>query len=87
MSSREEYNLITDTVTGPNVRLKDNLYQGFVILACLLLGGVVGFAVPSEARWVTVGIAAFVGLFVGLIGSGIFIMIYRAVKHVKGKHE
>jgi len=27
------------------------------------------------------------GLIVGFLGSGIFLMIYRAVKHASGNHE
>ncbi len=87
MTGREEYNLITDTVAGPNVRLKDNLYQGLAILICLVLGAVIGCFIPTEERAMAIGIGAFVGLFAGLIGSGIFIMVYRAVKHARGKHD
>jgi hypothetical protein len=30
---------------------------------------------------------AFAGLAVGLFASGIFLMIYRAVRHLQGKHD
>src|SRR5688572_14885207 len=41
-SGREQYNVIADTVVGPNLRLKDNLIQAASIIVCLLLGVVVG---------------------------------------------
>jgi hypothetical protein len=87
LTNRDEFNLITDTVAGPNVRLKDNLYQGLAILVCLVLGASVGLFIPAEERGMAVGIGAFVGLFIGLIGSGIFLMVYRAVKHARGQHD
>ena len=72
MSGRQAYNLVADTVTGPNVRLRDNLYQALAIFIGLVLGAVVG---------------AFVGLLAGLFGSGLFLMIYRAVQHARGRHD
>jgi hypothetical protein len=29
----------------------------------------------------------FIGLLVGLFGSGIFIMVFRAIGHARGKHD
>jgi hypothetical protein len=29
----------------------------------------------------------FTGLVVGFFASGIFLMIYRAVKHIRGQHD
>jgi hypothetical protein len=37
MTGRQVYNLVSDTVAGPNVRRKGNLYQGLAILVCLVL--------------------------------------------------
>jgi hypothetical protein len=85
-TGRQAYNVVTDTLGGPNVRLKDNLFQGIAILVCLLLGAAIGFLVMTD------GLGGFllggiIGLLVGLFGSGIFLMIYRAVKHARGQHN
>ena len=86
LTGRQTYNLVSDTVTGPNVRLKDNLYQGLAILAGLILGGLIGYlVVHDQPMGAIVGGAG--GLLVGLFGSGIFLMIYRAVKHSRGEHD
>ena len=86
LNPREQYNLVTDTVAGPNVRLKDNVYQGLAILLCLMAGAGVGAWLMEDPL---TGLAAggLVGLVAGLLGSGIFLMIYRAVKHARGQHE
>jgi len=86
LTGRQAYNLVTDTVTGPNVRLKDNLYQGLAILVCLVVGGLIGYlAVTEQPMGALIG--GFVGLLAGLLGSGIFLMVYRAVKHARRQHD
>jgi hypothetical protein len=32
-------------------------------------------------------IGSFAGLVIGIFASGIFLMIYRAARHIKGKHD
>jgi hypothetical protein len=86
MTNRQAYNLVTDTVGGPNVRLKDNLCQGLAILICLFLGAGIGFLAISDGL-MGVLLGGFIGLLVGLFGSGIFLMILRAVKHARGRHD
>jgi len=86
MTNREAYNLVTDTVAGPNLRLSDNLFQGVAILVCLLLGAGIGFLVMTDGLTGAL-LGGFIGLLTGLFGSGIFLMVYRAVKHIRGKHE
>jgi hypothetical protein len=86
ITGRQAYNLVTDTVGGPNVRLKDNLYQGLAILVCLLLGAGIGFLVMTDGLMGTL-LGGFIGLLVGLFGSGTFLMIYRAIQHARNKHE
>lgn len=86
MTGRQAYNLVSDTVAGPNVRLKDNLYQGLAVLVCLFLGAGIGFLVLKDGL-MGVLLGGFIGLLVGLFGSGLFLMIYRAVKHAQGKHD
>jgi hypothetical protein len=85
-TGRQAYNVVTDTISGPNVRLKDNLFQGITILVCLLLGAGIGFLVMTDGLAGFL-LGGFVGLLVGLFGSGIFLMIYRAVKHARGQHD
>ena len=86
MTGRQTYNVVSDTVTGANVRLKDNVIQGLAILVCLVLGMVIGaIAVTERVPGAVVG--GFIGLLVGLFGSGIFLMIYRAIMHVRGRHD
>jgi hypothetical protein len=86
MTGRQAYNLVTDIIGGPNVRLRDNLYQGLAILVCLLLGAGVG-SLAMAARLMGALLGGFIGLLAGLLGSGIFLMIYRAVKHAQGSHD
>ncbi len=86
LTDRQTYNVVTDTVAGPNIRLKDNLIQGLVILACLILGAVIGaIAVADHLPGALAG--GFIGLLVGLFGSGLFLIIYRAMRHARGKHD
>ena len=86
MTGRQAYNLVTDTVGGLNMRLKDNLYQGLSILVCLLLGAGIGFLAMTDGLMGAL-LGGFIGLLAGLFGSGLFLMIYRAVKHTRGKHD
>ena len=85
-SQREAYHIVTDTVVGPNVRLKDNLYQGLAILVCLLIGAGIGALAVAE-RGAGAMVGGFAGLVIGLFGSGIFLMIFRALRHARGKHD
>lgn len=86
LSNRQAYNLVTDTVTGPNIRLRDNVFQGICVLIGLILGSTIGaLVVPDRLPGALVG--AFIGLVVGILGSGLFLMIYRAARHFRGKHD
>lgn len=74
------YHIVTDVATGPNVRVKDNLYQAIFILVCLAI------AVP--VLWVVTGhwiggvlLGGLIGLVGGVLLSGGFLMIYRLFKH------
>jgi hypothetical protein len=86
LTGRQAYNLVTDTVGGPNVRLKDNLYQGLAILVCLALGAGIGFLVTTDGVMGAL-LGGLIGVVAGLFGSGIFLMIYRTVMHARGKHD
>jgi hypothetical protein len=86
LTARQTYNVITDTAIGPNVRLKDNLIQAVLILASVLIGGGVG-AMVNDDRLTGLLAGVFIGLVAGLLVSGMGLMIYRAVKHLKGQHD
>jgi F0F1-type ATP synthase assembly protein I len=84
LSAKQTYNAVTDTVTGANVRWKDNLFQAVGILFCVLLGAGVGYLV-NEFVGMVIGILA--GLIGGVLVTGAILMIYRAVQHARGEHD
>lgn len=85
--------IVSDLVIGPNLRWKDNLYQGLFIMVMVGIGAIVGCIVttvqanPNVPWFAGAIVGAIGGLLVGLFTSGIFLMIYRAVRHGKGKHD
>ena len=99
-AGRKTWNIVTDTVTGPNVRAKDNLYQALVVGACLLIGAAVGaviamiyladpqneFGAAGKAG-IGAGLGGLLGLIVGVIGSGGFLAVYRLIRHLRGHHD
>jgi hypothetical protein len=86
MTARQAYNVVSDTVSGVNVRMRDNLLQAAIIFFCLVLGVGIGFlSVRDRATGAVLG--GFIGLLVGLFGSGIFLMIFRAIQHARGRHD
>ena len=86
LTERETFNVVTDTVTGPNLRFRDNLYQALAVVVGIVLGIVIGyFSVADQSVGVLVG--AFLGLLAGVFVSGLFLMIYRAIRHSRGKHD
>jgi hypothetical protein len=86
LTARQTYNVITDTAIGPNIRLKDNLIQAVLILTSVLIGGGVG-AMVIDDRLTGLLVGVFIGLVAGLLVSGMGLMIYRAVRHLKGQHD
>jgi len=86
LTDQETYNVVSDVGGGVNIRMKDNLFQALCIFVCIVLGIGVGYAV--SARPIDgLMLGGVGGLFVGLFGSGIFLMLYRGIRHVKGKHD
>lgn len=90
----EVYNIVSDIVGGVNVRWRDNVIQFVVIAACVFLGAAIGAAVGALAvqeriEGALIGVLAggFIGLLVGFFGSGIFLMVYRFIRHVRGDHQ
>ena len=82
LTAKETYNVVSDTVVGVNVRAKDNLIQGLIILFNVIAGLVIG---QMYGGFLLLG--GLGGLIVGFLGSGIFLMIYHAVKYASGNHE
>ena len=88
LDSRQTYNAVTDTVIGPNIRLRDNLFQGafcFVFMVIGLAVGYFGFGGAEPMGPALIG--GVLGLVAGVLISGIFLMIYRAVRHARGQHD
>jgi hypothetical protein len=87
------YNVVTDTVTGVNVRWSDNKFQALFVFTSVVLAafaGAVLAALNSSWNLPWYGgalIGSFAGLVIGIFASGIFLMIYRAARHIKGKHD
>jgi hypothetical protein len=92
-SGRDAYNIVSDTVVGLNVRKSDNVFQAkFIGITVLVLATIGGASAALNSDWNLPWfggalIGAFAGLIIGVFASGIFLMIYRAVKHVKGDHK
>jgi hypothetical protein len=87
MTGREQYNVISDTVVGINLRWRDNLVQGIIILVFVLVGAAIGYFMADEDARVQVAlIGALGGLVAGALISGIGLMIYRGIQHMRGRH-
>lgn len=87
------YNIVTDTVTGVNVRWSDNKFQAIFVFISMVMTSLLGALLAAlNSRWNLPWyggalIGSFAGLVIGILGSGIFLMFYRAVRHIKGKHD
>jgi hypothetical protein len=116
ITSKETYNIVSDTVVGVNARKSDNLLQAKITIITIIIGAIIGviFNGDAEAREqlpshlqhlvkepvlkVALGVVglenhtglvagAFAGLILGFLGSGFYLMVFRAVKHASGEHE
>lgn len=91
--SAATYNVVTDMVGGLNLRRSDNAFQALFILVSIVLAALVGailaFFNPNwNLPWMGGAVfGAVAGLVFGTFASGIFLMIYRAMRHLKGKHD
>ena len=87
------YNIVTDMVTGVNVRMSDNLFQAVFILVSVLLGATIGVTVAliygdTQFPWLAGAlVGSFAGLIIGVLASGMVLMIYRGWRHWKGRHD
>lgn len=87
LSAVESYNVVSDTLIGVNVRGRDNLVQLLAIVAGLILGAGVGALASPRDRVTGVVAGAFAGLLAGLLLSGLALMIYRGLRHARGRHD
>jgi len=91
--ARAAYNAVSDTVTGVNLRWSDNKLQAIFVFASVVIASLTGAVLAAlNARWNLPWyggalFGAFAGLVIGILGSGVFLMIYRAARHIKGKHD
>ncbi len=79
---------VFDTVTGPNLRLGDNLIQLAVIVAGTVLGAVVGLVIAATQGSLReplgyMIVSAFGGLVLSLLLSGAVLGIIRGVGATK----
>lgn len=87
------YNVVVDTVTGVNTRWSDNVFQAIFVFATVAIAALIGAILAAfNPRWNLpwFGGALFgsvIGLILGILTSGAFLMVYRASRHMKGKHD
>ena len=92
-SERAAYNVVSDTVVGLNVRKSDNKFQALFVLVSMLVGAaVLAFLAWLKPQWgmpwyAGAMVGALAGMVIGFFASGIYLMIYRAVRHAKGQHD
>jgi hypothetical protein len=90
---RAAYNVVTDTVTGVNTRWSDNRFQAIFVGVSILVAALIGSIVTAlNSQWQIPWyggalIGSFCGLLFGAFASGIFLMFYRTLRHLKGKHD
>ena len=116
ITSKETYNIVSDTVVGVNARKSDNLLQAKITIITIIIGAIIGVIfdgnaeaseqLPSHLQHlvkepvlkVALGVVglenhtglvagAVAGLILGFLGSGFYLMVFRAVKHASGDHE
>lgn len=88
MSAREAYNTVSDTVVGPNIRWRDNHFQAIAIIIFTGLGVLAGSLMAGPvARSLGMLLGAIAGLILGTFLSGLALMIYRGVRHARGRHD
>ncbi len=80
--SREEHDAVSDLVIGFNLRVSDNVIQALTILICVAIGAGIG-ALGFEQRLFAGLAGAFIGLVLGLLGSGLVMAIYQAWRHLR----
>lgn len=91
--AKKAYNVVTDTVTGVNLRWSDNKFQAVFVASSVAVLAPLGAALaalnPSwNLPWFGgAGVGAFAGLVFGVFTSGIWLGIYRFIQHLRGRHD
>jgi len=86
LTTRQTYNIVSDIVTGPNIRFRDNLFQGCVVLV-FFVGGAVAGAHLTEDKLSGALTGGLLGLIAGALVGGFLLMLYRTVMHICGRHD
>jgi hypothetical protein len=92
-SGLADYNIVSDTLTGVNFRRKDNAFQAVFVFFTVVFTSIAGAVLAAlNAGWNLPWyggalIGAFAGLVIGILASGIFLMVYRGIRHIVGKHD
>lgn len=87
LTGLDAYNVVSDTVIGVNIRPRDNLVQLLAVVIGLVLGTGIGALLSPRDRITGAAVGGVCGLIAGLLLSGIALMIYRAVRHARGRHD
>ncbi len=75
------------------MRWSDNKFQAVFVIISVMLAASVGAILAalnprSGLPWYGgAALGAFAGLVIGIFSSGIFLMVYRAARHIQGKHD
>ena len=76
----ETYNTVAETIAGPSLRWKDNLFQGLFVIGGLVVGIGIGALIAYP-------IGAYIGGVIGLVGatltSGIVLMVLGWIRAAK----
>ncbi len=83
----EAYNVVSDTIIGINIRPWDNLAQLLAVVVGLSLGVGAGALLSPRDRITGAAVGGVCGLIAGLLLSGVALMIYRAFRHARGRHD
>jgi hypothetical protein len=95
-AARHGYNIVTDTVTGANFRKSDNFFQLIVIAGFIVVFAPLGAYFASSTSSPDSKSGAMLGgalagtlaaLIVGVLSSGVILMVYRGIQHLRGKHD
>lgn len=85
--------VLSDTVIGLNTRRSDNRLQAIWIAGSMLLAAcAMAFAAWYRTDWELPWyggalIGAFLGMVFGFFTSGIYLMVYRLVHHLRGRNS
>lgn len=80
------YNLFSDLFFGPNFRWKDNLLQGIIVAAFFAMGAGYGLLI-AEDKYLGFLIGSLIGIVSGALGSGFSLMVFRGLRHLRGRHD